>query len=290
VRRFDFDPASVNETLNKWIVGETERAAAAVTAGIEGYKFNEAATGAYEFVWGVFCDWYLELIKPILNGDDEEAKAETRACVAWVLDQILKLLHPFMPFITEELWSHMVEHGEKRTSLLTLSQWPAFSGLQNEEADNEIGWVVALISEIRSVRSEMNIPAGARIPLVITGADQAVRERAGRHEDTISRLARLDEITFADAAPKGAAIIVVGETTAAIPLEGVIDMDAERRRLAKEIGEAQSNLDKMDAKLANPNFISRAKPEAVEETRERKAELEGIIKRLTAAMARIEQI
>ena len=288
VRKFDFDPAVLDETLNKWIVGETERASAAVTIGLEAYKFNEAATAAYEFVWGIFCDWYLELIKPILNGDDEEAKAETRACVAWVLDQILKMLHPFMPFITEELWAHMVEHGEKRTSLLTLSQWPVLSDLQNAEADAEIGWVIALISEIRSVRSEMNIPAGAKIPLVITGADKTARERADRHEDTIGRLARLDAISFDKAAPKGAAMIVVGETTAAIPLEGVIDMEAERRRLAKEIGEAQGNLDKMDAKLANPNFVAKAKPEAVEETRERKAELEGIIRRLSAALKRLE--
>ena len=124
VRQRDFDPAKVKQTVNRWIVGETERAARAVTEGIEAYKFNEAAAAIYEFVWGVFCDWYLELIKPILAGDDEAAKAETRATVAWVLDQILKLLHPFMPFITEELWAHMVEHGEKRENLLALSQWP----------------------------------------------------------------------------------------------------------------------------------------------------------------------
>ncbi len=120
VRQFDFDPRNVKHTLNRWIVGETERAANAVTVGLEGYKFNEAANGIYEFVWGVYCDWYLELIKPILAGDDEADKAETRACVAWVLDQCLKLLHPFMPFITEELWTHMVEHGERRQSLLCL--------------------------------------------------------------------------------------------------------------------------------------------------------------------------
>ncbi len=128
VRQRDFDPNSVKETLNRWIVGETERAARAVTEGIEAYKFNEAAGAIYEFVWGVFCDWYLELIKPVLTGGDEAAKAETRATVAWVLDQILKLLHPFMPFITEELWAHMVEHGVARENLLALSEWPVLSG------------------------------------------------------------------------------------------------------------------------------------------------------------------
>ena len=135
VRRRDFDPASVKETLNRWIVGETERAAVAVTESIEAYKFNEAAAAIYEFVWGIFCDWYLELIKPTLTGDDDAAKKEARATVAWTLDQMLKLLHPFMPFITEELWAHMVEHGERREDLLALSQWPRLSGLTDAAAE-----------------------------------------------------------------------------------------------------------------------------------------------------------
>ncbi len=150
----------------------------AVTAGIEAYKFNEAAAAIYEFVWGVFCDWYLELIKPILAGEDEAANAETRTCVAWVLDQCLKLLHPFMPFITEELWAHMVEHGVQRQGMLAISEWPQLSGLASPEADEEIGWVVKLVSEVRSVRTEMNVPAGAKIPLVITGASDTTKKRA----------------------------------------------------------------------------------------------------------------
>jgi valyl-tRNA synthetase len=288
VRQPDFDPADVEETLNRWIAGETERAARAVTVAIEGYRFNEAAGAVYEFVWGVFCDWYLELIKPILSGEDEAAKAETRATAAWVLDQILKLLHPFMPFITEELWAHMVEHGVKRRSLLALSPWPQYSGLESPEADEEIGWIVRVVSEIRSVRTEMNVPAGAKIPLVVAGADKALRARAQAHEETIKRLARLDAMSFAKAPPKGAALLVVGETTLALPLEGVIDMGAERRRLAKEIAEAEGDAAKMDAKLANPQFVTRAKPEAVEETRERKSDLEARARRLKAALARIE--
>src|SRR5262245_35941424 len=178
VRQKGFDAKSVTGTLNRWIAGEVERTAKAVTAGIETYKFNEAATAVYDFTWGTFCDWYLELAKPILIGNDETAKAETRATVAWALDQVLKLLHPFMPFITEELWARLVEVGVERQNLLCLSSWPELEGLTNAEADEEIGWLVRLVSEVRSVRNEMNVPAGARIPLVLVGASAALRGRA----------------------------------------------------------------------------------------------------------------
>ncbi|MCB1506862.1 MAG: valine--tRNA ligase [Hyphomicrobiaceae bacterium] len=288
VRQRDFDPASIKETVNRWIAGELQKTAAEVTESLEAYRFNDAAGSVYEFVWGVFCDWYLELIKPILMGDDQNAMAETRATTAWVLDQILKLLHPFMPFITEELWAHMVEHGEGRLSLLALSQWPSHEGLVSETADAEIGWLVNLVSEVRSVRSEMNVPAGAKIPLVIIGGDKTAAARVDTHGETLMRLARLDGITFAKSAPKGAAMVVAGETTAALPLEGIIDMDAERKRLTREIEKSNVDIGKMDAKLDNPNFIERAKPEAIQEARDRKAELEDIVKRLSAALKRLE--
>ena len=287
VRQRDFDARAVKQTINKWIVGETELAAKEVTASIEAYKFNDAANAAYEFVWGQFCDWYVELIKPLLAGDDEEAKEETRACTAWVLDQILKILHPFMPFITEELWAHMVEHGVARNSILCLSEWPRLDGLVDQNAIDEINWIVRLVSEIRSVRTEMSVPAGAKIPLVLVGADAGLRECAHRNEDTIMRLARLNEITFEATAPKAAALIVTGETTAALPLTGIIDMGAEKKRLTKAIESAQSDLAKMDAKLSNPSFMERAKEEAIEEAKERKAELEAEIKRFSAALARL---
>lgn len=285
VRQQDFDPANVSHMTNQWIVGEVDRAVETVTTALEGYKFNEAAGTTYEFVWGVFCDWYLELVKPILTGDDEALKAETRATVAWVLDQILKLLHPFMPFITEELWAHMVNHGVKRRTLLTQSTWPSVNGLLKADADEEVNWVIRLISEIRSVRSEMNIPGGAQIPLVVTGDSKRVGDRMQRHQETVRRVARLDDISFAKSAPKGAALLVIGDTTFALPLEGVIDMEAERARLAKEITAAEKDLAKMNAKLSNPKFVERAKPEAVEETKERKAELEDMLQRLSAAVA-----
>ncbi|HVZ04252.1 valine--tRNA ligase [Hyphomicrobium sp.] len=288
VRQRNFDPKSATQTFSKWIIGETELTAKAVTEALEAYKFNDAAAAIYEFVWGQFCDWYLELIKPILAGDDEDAKAEMRAVTAWTLDQILKLLHPFMPFITEELWDHMVEHGVKRDDLLALSQWPALDGLVERDAVDEVNWLVALVSEIRSVRTEMRVPAGTKVPLVIVGADDLTRERVRHNDETLKRLARIDEIDFADIAPKGAALIVAGETTAALPLAGIIDMDAERRRLAKEIEKADSDLKKMDAKLSNPQFIERAKEEAIEEAKDRKAELEAEIKRFSAALRRLE--
>jgi valyl-tRNA synthetase len=287
VRQQDFDPKSVKHTLNKWIIGETELMVKEVTAALEAYKFNDAATGAYEFVWGQFCDWYLELVKPLLGGEDDAAKAETRTTTAWVLDQIYKLLHPFMPFITEELWAHMVTYGVARQNLLCLSDWPRPDGLYDKAAADEINWAVRLISEIRSVRTEMSVPAGAKIPLVIVGADAALRGRAERNDEIIKRLARIEDITFAAAAPKSAALIVSGDTTAALPLAGIIDMDAEKKRLAKAIESANSDLAKMDAKLSNPSFVERAKPEAIAEARARKDELEAEIKRFSAAMQRL---
>jgi valyl-tRNA synthetase len=287
VRQRNFDPKSASQTFNKWIIGEAELTAKAVTAALEAYRFNDAANAIYEFVWGQFCDWYLELIKPLLAGDDEAAKSETRAVAAWTLDQILKMLHPFMPFITEELWAHMVEYGVKRDDLLCLSQWPALDGLVERDAVDEVNWLVTLISEIRSVRTEMSVPAGAKIPLVIVAADEAIRRRVRHNDETLKRLARLDAIDFAKSAPKGAALIVAGETTAALPLAGIIDMGAEKRRLAKEIEKAEGDLKKMDAKLSNPQFMERAKEEAIEEAQERKAELETEIKRFSAALKRL---
>jgi valyl-tRNA synthetase len=287
VRQKNFAPHAVEHRLNRWIVGATARAAADVTAAVEAFKFNEAAAAIYAFTWDVFCDWYLELAKPIFAGSDDAAQAETRATTAWTIDQILKLLHPFMPFVTEELWGRMVEVGIERENLLCLSSWPEFSGLGDDEADAEIGWLVKLVSEIRSVRSEMNVPAGAKVPIVLVGAGDVTRARVDVHRDTIERLARADNVTFADVPPPGAAQMVVGEATACLPLAGVIDMAAERRRLAKGITDAQSDLAKMDAKLSNPSFMSRAKPEAIEEAQDRKAELLGEIAKLEAALRRV---
>jgi len=284
----DLDPKAVQQTVNRWIAGEVERAAAAVTAGVETYRFNEAAGALYDFVWGTFCDWYLELIKPIFEGEDEAAKAETRATTAWALDQILKLLHPFMPFITEELWDRLAAGGTARETLLCLADWPSFEGLADAHADAEIGWLVQLIGEVRSVRSEMNVPGGAKIPLVLVGAKKAERERAERHEDTIRRIARIDGMSFARTAPKGSAQIVLGETTVALALAGVIDMAAERTRLEREFEKTQAEIAKIDAKLGNAAFVAKAPPEVVEENRERRTGFEATARKLKAALQRVE--
>jgi valyl-tRNA synthetase len=288
VRQKGFDPGAVGQTINRWIAGEVERTCTAVTAGIVAYKFNEAATAVYEFTWGTFCDWYLELAKPILTGNDEAAKAETRATTAWALDQVLKLLHPFMPFITEELWARLVEVGIERENLLCLSSWPAFAGLANKDADEEIGWLVKLVSEVRSVRSEMNVPAAAKIPLLLVGAAKTTRARVEQHEETIARLARLDGISIAKAPPKGAAQIVLGEAIAALPLAGVIDMATERARLNREMEKCAAEIRKIDTKLANASFVAKAPSEVVEENRERRAAFEATLHKLQAALKRLE--
>jgi valyl-tRNA synthetase len=282
-----FDPAYAKQTINRWIAGEYERALASVTEALEAYRFNEAAGAIYSFIWHKFCDWYLELIKPILVSSDQAAAAETRAMIAWVLDRALTLLHPFMPFVTEELWAKLAPEGEGRDSLLILSPWPKHRGLENADADAEIGWVIRLISEVRSVRSEMNVPAGARVPLVITGANDETTTRAKRHEETILRLARIETMSFGKA-PAGAVQIVLDEATLALPLAGIIDVAAESKRLKREIDKVGSEIRQLDAKLANEKFVARAPEHVVEEQRERKADAEATASRLEQALKRLE--
>ena len=283
----DFDPASAKVTLNRWITGETERTARAVTEAIEAFRFNEAAAAIYHFVWHVYCDWYLELIKPILAGPDAEARAETRALAAFVLDQALKLLHPFMPFVTEELWAKLANEAEGRASLLMLAPWPETRGLEIAQADAEIGWLIKLISEVRSVRSEMNVPAAAKVPLIIAGAADTTRARIAVHADTIKRLARLDSLDFGRP-QAGAVQIVLEEATLALPLAGIINIGAESQRLKREIDKVGSEIKQLDAKLANEKFVSRAPEHVVEEQRERKTEAEATAAKLEQALKRLE--
>src|SRR5690348_4645954 len=193
-----FDPTKAKDTLNRWIAHETVSTTREVTEAIEAYRFNDAANAIYRFVWNVYCDWYLELAKPVLLGEDGAAKLETRAMVAWARDEILKLLHPFMPFLTEELWT--VTTAAQRASPLALTPWPAHSGLDDEAAESEIGWVVDLISAVRSLRAEMNIPPATLMPLTIVGASDVTLGRAQRWRGVICRLARLSGISF-DARP-----------------------------------------------------------------------------------------
>ena len=282
-----FDPASAKQTINRWIAGESDRALASVTEALEAYRFNEAAGAIYSFIWHVFCDWYLELSKPILTGSDQAGAAETRAVTSWVLDRALKLLHPFMPFVTEELWKTLAGEGGRRENLLILAPWPKHQGLENPDADAEIGWMIRLISEVRSVRSEMNVPAGARVPLVISGASDETTAQAKRHEKTILRLGRIETISFGKA-PPGAVQIVLDEATLALPLAGIIDVAAESKRLKREIDKVGSEIRQLDAKLANEKFVARAPEHVVEEQRERRADAEATAAKLAQALKRLE--
>ena len=282
-----FDPATACLTVNRWIAGESERTLAAVTEGLQAFRFNEAASAIYHFIWHVYCDWYLELIKPILTGEDKDAAAETRAMASFVFDQALKMLHPFMPFVTEELWAKRASRGEGRESLLMLTAWPEPLRLQNPQADAEIGWLIRLISEVRSVRAEMNVPAGAKVPLVIAFASEETKARVARHEQTIKGLARLDTLEFGRP-QAGAVQIVLDEATLALPLADIIDIDAESKRLKREIDKVGSEIAQLDAKLANEKFVSRAPEHVVEEQRERKSEAEATAAKLEQALKRLE--
>jgi valyl-tRNA synthetase len=282
-----FDPKSAKETLNRWIAHETARAAREVTEAIETYRFNEAAGSAYRFVWNVFCDWYLELAKPVLAGPDGAAKAETRAMTAWARDEILKLLHPFMPFITEELWSLTAQDG--RAQVLALTQWPAYDGLEDAKAEAEIGWVVDLVTAIRSVRAEMNISPAVQIPLALIGVAAETRARAERWDEFVKRLARLSNISFADQAPQGAVQLLVRGEAAALPLKGVIDLAAERSRLEKEMSKVDADIKRVDAKLANADFIARAPEEVVDGEREKRDEAQARKAKIVEALARLKQ-
>ena len=288
VRVDGFDPASNEYTINRWIAGEAQRASAAVAEGIETHRYNDAAAAAYHFVWHVFCDWYLELIKPVLNGSDDAAIAETRAMTAWTLDLIIKLLHPFMPFITEELWWRLAEHGPARKTPLILADWPALSGLQDGPADAEIGWVIRLITEVRSLRSEMNVPPSAKMPLYLVDVKEETAQRAEAHEDTIKRLVRLDTIIRSDVAPKGSVQLIVDDAIIALPLGDIVDLDAEQSRLQREIAKFGGEIDKLNAKLSNEKFTSRAPEHVVEEQRERRHEAAQTVKKLEDALKRLQ--
>ncbi|RTL87909.1 MAG: valine--tRNA ligase [Hyphomicrobiales bacterium] len=280
-----YDPRANQVTLNRWIVGEASRAAQDVAAAIDAYRFNEAAAAVYRFVWNVFCDWYLELAKPLLQGADGPQKDETRATAAFVLDQIYALLHPFMPFITEELWAIKGAEGPKREALLALSEWPSLHGLEDSLAESEIGWVVDLVSEIRSLRAEMNLTSETELLLI--GANVEVEARASRWDETIRKLARLSRIGFAEAAPKSSAQIIVRGGVVAMPLEGVIDLSAEKARLSKEIARLEGEVKKVEAKLGNPGFMSKADEDVIEEHKERREEALARIEKLTAALGRL---
>ncbi|MBC8049984.1 MAG: valine--tRNA ligase, partial [Chitinophagales bacterium] len=284
-----FDPLNAKMAVNRWIAGETEAAAHAIATALEAYKFNEAAGAAYQFVWNTFCDWYVELVKPVLTGPDGAAKAETQAVTAWTLEQIVKLLHPFMPFITEELWDKQAElTGGRRDSMLALAEWPQLSGLANEKAAAEINWVIAATSEIRSTLAEFTLPAGTKVQAEFIASDAKAKARVETWKAEIARIARLKGVEIGNALPKGSVQIVLDGAIAALPIGEFIDIQAEIERIRKQAAQAQAEIAKVDAKLGNADFVAKAPEAVVEENRERRAANEAIIVKLAEALKRIE--
>jgi valyl-tRNA synthetase len=279
-----FTPSTAKLTVNRWILTELSATIRDVTEAIETQRFNEAAASLYRFVWNQVCDWYLELLKPIFSGEDEQAKAEAQACAAYILEETYKLLHPFMPFMTEELWAHT----SSRSKLLCHADWPAPS-FADPEAAAEINWLVDLVTGLRSARAEMNVPPSAVAPLIVVGANELSHERLGRHDAAIRRLARVETIERADVAPKGAAQIVIGEATACLPLGSLIDLTAEKARIEKAVGKTAAEMDRIGKKLANERFVANADPEIVAAERERFAELEVQMASLNTAMLRVSE-
>jgi valyl-tRNA synthetase len=269
-------------TVNRWILTELKHAARGITAAIEAYRFNDAAALAYRFVWNTFCDWYVELLKPIFAGEEEAEKSECRAVAAYVLDETYKLLHPFMPFLTEELWANTGE----RTTLLCHAAWPS-PDFEDAEAAEDINWLIELVSGIRSVRAEMNVPPAAIAPLVATGANALTDARLKRHEAALKRLARVGEIRQEASVPKGSAQIVIGEATMCLPLGDLIDIDAEAARLAKEIARVTEEIARLHKKLSNENFVAKAPEEIVLAEREKLAEFQEQQQKLEAAASRL---
>ncbi|MBC7137596.1 MAG: valine--tRNA ligase [Defluviimonas sp.] len=276
-----------SHTVNRWIIGETARVREAVDDALTSYRFNDAANALYAFVWGKVCDWYVEFAKPLFDGEHAE---ETRDTMAWVLDQCYTLCHPIMPFLTEELWA-LTAPPSGRARLLVHGDWPTYraADLLDAAADREMTWVIALIEEIRSARSQMHVPVGLRLPMVLVEADAAARTAWARNEALIQRLARIDGLTEAPA-PKGAITIAVEGATFALPLEGVIDVAEERARLTRALEKLEKDLGALRGRLNNPRFIASAPEEIVEENREKLALGDDEAGKIRAALARLARM
>jgi valyl-tRNA synthetase len=283
----DFDPAAVSSPLNRWIISALARNGREMSAAIESYRLNDAANGIYHFVWHSFCDWYLEFVKPVLIGGDEAEKREVRATMAWALGQIVHQLHPIMPFITEEIWSNLTE-GEG--GLLIEADWPSYDdALLDEAASAEMDWIIRLISSVRAVRAEVNIPAASRVDLLLRDPGPELRARIDRHLDLIKRLARIDTLDSAAAdIPAGAVQVMIDDAVGYLPLAQVIDIAAERGRLEKELGKIQAEAAKLEKKLGNDQFLAKAPEAVVAEQRERLEAARAAADKLAAALERLQ--
>ncbi|WP_421703361.1 valine--tRNA ligase [Aliiroseovarius sp.] len=283
----DFDPAAVTQTVNKWIVGETAKARIMVDEALDAYRFNDAANGLYAYVWGKVCDWYLEFAKPLLNSDDEAVVAETRATMAWVIDQCLVLLHPIMPFITEQLWGDIAD----RDHMLVHQEWPTYGvELVDEAASRELNWVIQVIDNIRSARAQVHVPAGLKIPVILQEMDAAGRTAWAGNEALIKRMARIDSLTEMAELPKGCITVPVDGGTFAMPLADIIDVDEEKARLEKTLGKLAKELGGLRGRLNNPKFAASAPEEVVAEARANLAAREAEEAKINEALARLADI
>ncbi|QQR68943.1 MAG: valine--tRNA ligase [Alphaproteobacteria bacterium] len=280
-----FLPEQVSETTNRWIIGEVALLAQRVDDSLEAFRFDDAATALYQFIWGTFCDWYLEFTKPRLTGENEAARAECRATVAFVLDKVLHLLHPFMPFLTEEIWANLTDG--KGGALITAPWVKLPVDLADDMVSRDMDWVIRLISAIRTVRSELNVPPKAHISLLVKDAGADSNRRLMLHQENIRRMARISVIRSVLEAPQGTVTMPLDEATLILPLADVIDLEQERQRLTKEIRHLSDELERIAAKLANPQFVERAPEEIVNEQRARQAETVAALERLQSAHQRL---
>ncbi|WP_128891964.1 valine--tRNA ligase [Erythrobacter sp. HKB08] len=271
--------------VNQWIIGEVAQTVEELDKALADLRFDAAANAIYHFTWDRFCDWYLELIKPVFQGDaDSAAAAETRAVAGWALDQILVMLHPFMPFITEELWQ---AQGDRANYPLITAKWPEPDASVDAHAVAAIDWVIDLTTATRSAKNELGIPPGAKLAAFCPAPSDLAKSTVERSAAAIERLARLTPVTLGEAPDGPAMQVTAGEDVFIVPLEGVIDIDAEKTRLTKALEASQKEVKSLDGRLSNPNFVERAKPEAVEKARADQAHHAAEVERLTAALARL---
>jgi len=275
-------------TVNKWIVGETAKVREVVDEALENFRFNDAANALYAFVWGRVCDWYVELSKPLLLDGDEATKAETQATMAWVMDQCLILLHPIMPYVTEELWGILGE----RQKMLIHADWPDYSAadLVDPQADRELNWVISVIEQIRSARAQVHVPAGLYIPVLCNELDAAGEQAWARNEVMIKRIARIDSLARVDALPKGCITVTVEGGNFGLPVAEIIDVAEEKERLEKTLGKLEKELGGLRGRLNNPKFVASAPEDVVEEARENLALREEEEGKLRAALDRLAEL
>ena len=277
----------VDHTLNKWIIGETARVREEVDAALDNYRFNDAANALYAFVWGKVCDWYVELSKPLLQDDAPEA-AETRQTLKWVLDQCLVLLHPIMPYITEELW----QTTATRSKMLVHGDWPTYSTAEmlDADADRELNWVIGLIESIRSARAQMHVPAGLKVPMLYTDMDDAGQTAWDRNEAMIKRLARVETLEKTESFPKGTVSIAAPGASFGLPLAGLIDIDAEKARLQKSLDKLGKEIGGLKGRLNNPKFAASAPAEVVAEAQSNLDARQEEADQLQAALNRLAEL